>query len=759
MWSFNTAQGDHPHLTSLNGFVGRQTWTFDEKAGTKAERAEVERLRAGYAAKRLERPHSSDELLRLQAQRERVARGEPQTDFPPKPAAWAKVADGAPPRAADLLQALRGGVDFFQGLQAPDGHWPGDYGGPMFLMPGLIITCYATGCLDAALPPEHQREMLRYLRMHQNSDGGYGLHIEGHSTMFGTCLNYVSMRILGLGPDDPACVQARAWILSRGGAPYCTSWGKFWLSVLGVYSWYGQNPTPPEMWLLPYFIPLHPGRFWCHCRMVYLPMSYVYGKRFSCAPTPLTEALKRELYTTAYDAVDWDGSRNLCAKEDLYYPHPWVQDVVWWTLSRMERVLEGSSIRERALKRCIDQIHYEDENTRYVDIGPVNKVINMLACWIEDPNSDAFRKHIPRLQDYLWVAEDGMKMNGYNGSQLWDTAFAVQAVVATGLARDFSRCVTLAHKYIDDSQVREDCPGDLKSWYRHISKGAWPFSTRDHGWPITDCSSEGLKAALALAKLPPGVAGPAIPPERMFDCVNVILSFQNPCGGWATYELSRSYRWAEFFNPAETFGDIMIDYPYVECSSACIQALCAFRADHPTHRRGEIDAALRKGRAFIESIQRDDGSWYGSWGVCFTYGTWFGCEALSALGETLETSDALRKACDFLVSKQRADGGWGESYLSCQDKVYSQLEEEHSHVVNTAWALLGLIRAGQAKRDPAPLHRAALLLLRLQEANGDWPQQHISGVFNNNCMIVYSAYRNLFPLWALGEYREAVGLH
>ena len=35
---------------------------------------------------------------------------------------------------------------------------------------------------------------------------------------------------------------------------------------------------------------------------------------------------------------------------------------------------------------------------------------------------------IPRsLFDYLWVAEDGMKMQGYNGSQLWDTAFAVQA--------------------------------------------------------------------------------------------------------------------------------------------------------------------------------------------------------------------------------------------------------------------------------------------------------------------------------------------
>ena len=40
--------------------------------------------------------------------------------------------------------------------------------------------------------------------------------------------------------------------------------------------------------------------------------------------------------------------------------------------------------------------------------------------------SELFTKHIPRIDDYLWVSEDGMKMQGYNGSQLWDTSFAVR---------------------------------------------------------------------------------------------------------------------------------------------------------------------------------------------------------------------------------------------------------------------------------------------------------------------------------------------
>lgn len=70
-----------------------------------------------------------------------------------------------------------------------------------------------------------------------------------------------------------AHVHVHVQMHERGGATYITSWGKFWLAVLGVYSWDGMNPLTPEMWLLPYakwtgIGYLHPGRFWCHCRMV-----------------------------------------------------------------------------------------------------------------------------------------------------------------------------------------------------------------------------------------------------------------------------------------------------------------------------------------------------------------------------------------------------------------------------------------------------------------------------------------------------------
>ncbi|CAK7345821.1 unnamed protein product [Dovyalis caffra] len=102
----------------------------------------------------------------------------------------------------------------------------------------------------------------------------------------------------------------------------------------------------------------------------------------------------------------------------------------------------------------------------------------MLCCWVEDPNSEAYKCHLARIKDYLWVAEDGMKM----------------------------------------------------------------------------------QAAILLSRLPSDTVGEAIPVDRLHDAVNAILSLQNKNGGFASYELTRSYAWLEILNPAEIFGDIMIDY-------------------------------------------------------------------------------------------------------------------------------------------------------------------------------------------------------
>ena len=165
---------------------------------------------------------------------------------------------------------LERAINFYSKLQCDDGHWAGDYGGPMFLLPGLVIVNYITKTSsNEVLSAEHKDAMIFYLRSHQQIDGGWGTHIESASTMFGSVLSYVSLRLLGVPKDDPACKLGRQFIKKYGGAIYTSSWAKFWLAVLGVYDWKGVNSIPPEMWLLPDWFPFHPGRLWCHCRMVY----------------------------------------------------------------------------------------------------------------------------------------------------------------------------------------------------------------------------------------------------------------------------------------------------------------------------------------------------------------------------------------------------------------------------------------------------------------------------------------------------------
>jgi squalene cyclase len=133
-------------------------------------------------------------------------------------------------------------------------------------------------------------------------------------------------------------------------------------------------------------------------------------------------------------------------------------------------------------------------------------------------------------------------------------------------------------------------------YYRHVSKGGWPFSTAAHGWPISDCTSEGLKGVLALhsAKLPASLIPleTRISDARLCDACDVLLSYHNADGGWATYENNRGYRWYEMLNPSEVFGDIMIDYSYVECSSACITALKEFAAVVPHYRTAEVNLCV-----------------------------------------------------------------------------------------------------------------------------------------------------------------------
>lgn len=395
-----------------------------------------------------------------------------------------------------------------------------------------------------------------------------------------------------------------------------------------------------------------------------------------------------------------------------------------------------------------------------------------------DVNDPDVVKHFMRVEDYLWVAEDGMKMQGYNGSQCWDTSFAIQAFWEAGLLDEFADVSRKVWSFLERSQIlstetaqssaayKYESNENREKYYRHVSEGGWPFSSSAHGWPISDCTGEGMKASLCLLNhsdtIKEDLAQKKLLPiteKRLQNAVNVCLTLQNEDGGWATYENNRGFGWYEQLNPSEVFGDIMIDYSYVECSMATITALVDFHELYPEHRVTEIKHSIAKGREFLKTIQRPDGSWYGSWACCFCYGCWFGIEGLIKAGESKDCPE-IKRACDFLIAHQRENGGWGEDFTSCYDKGYAKngmdaYGDAGSGVVNTAWALLALSIAECDNVDA--IKRGVEYLMKRQLPSGDFPQEGISGVFNRACGISYTAYRNVFPLWALGRCAATYG--
>jgi len=199
--------GSGPLTGSLRG---RQTWSPAPAAaqagagggGASADAGwspAVRRAAAAQAAAAFdpsEAVNAGDRLLRAQllgAARAAGGGGGGEADANPPPARGARAGAAVAP-----AQALADGWAFFARLLSPDGHWPGDYAGPLFLAPGLVITLWVARVDMGA----RASALLTYLRNHQQADGGWGLHIEGPSTLFGTTMNYVAARLLGVGEHD-----------------------------------------------------------------------------------------------------------------------------------------------------------------------------------------------------------------------------------------------------------------------------------------------------------------------------------------------------------------------------------------------------------------------------------------------------------------------------------------------------------------------------------------------------------------------------
>lgn len=199
-WQFSCDKESHaisqksaPKYKMTGETAGRQIWHHENgKAGARGE------ISAEFDPSN--NPNSGDKVFRNLMLQKWQGEKPDETSVPATP-----------------LEAATKGLSFYQMIQCEDGHWAGDYGGPMFLMPGLICSLYLT---KAPFPQEKKDAMKMYLKNHQQEDGGWGTHIECASTMFGTVLSYVALRLLGEDPASVCMKTSRQFILDHGGALY-----------------------------------------------------------------------------------------------------------------------------------------------------------------------------------------------------------------------------------------------------------------------------------------------------------------------------------------------------------------------------------------------------------------------------------------------------------------------------------------------------------------------------------------------------------
>jgi lanosterol synthase len=639
-------------------------------------------------------------------------------------------------------RSLERAVEHLHSLQSREGFWEAEMVWNSMLLSQYVLTMRICGRWPFS--DEKRRLVLHHYRTTQLADGSWPMHGEGAGYVFMTTLAYVALRVLGLPASDPMVAKARAWLQAQGGILGIPSWGKFWLSMIGLYEWEGVNSIPPEMFLLPDWVPVQPNNFYCHTRYIYLAISYLYGKRFRAHLGPITDELRAELYEKPYSEIDFSVHRHDIAASDTFVRPSLPLRLAWDALAVYEK-LPVAALRKRALDLCFERILYEQFASRGQGISPVNGLLDCLAIFSVDPNHPELAPSLDAMDAWKWQDEaEGIRYCGAH-STAWDTAFVLRALLASPERERSAAQIRRAYRWLAATQMQEELPSHEKQ-RREPILGGWCFSDGQHRWAVSDCTAEALSAILAAHDAGVIAENERLSDERLTQAVEFILRRQNDDGGFGSYEKRRGSQLLEWINPSEMYGNCMTERSYTECTASCVAALSRFRAHFPTLLGDRIEDAVARGVELLRSRQLADGSYLGFWGVNFTYGCFHVIEALRAAGVSAG-DPAIARACEWLLEKQKRDGGWGEHWKSCMTDSY--VEHPESQAAMTAWALLALAEC-LPPSTPA-LQRGFECLRRMQQADGSWPRQSQSGVFFATALLDYRLYKDVFPTWALAR--------
>jgi len=626
-----------------------------------------------------------------------------------------------------LEDCIRQATDALLARQQPDGHWVFELEADCTIPAQYVLLQHI---LDEGIDAQLESKIAVYLRRIQGAHGGWPLFRDGEFDMSASVTAYFTLKVIGDRPDADHMRRAREAIRSRGGGAESNVFTRFLLALFGIVTWRAVPVMPVEIMLLPRWFPVHLAKI-------------SYWSRTSIVPMLVLQALKPKARNPRGVTVD---ELFIQPPQSLGPPRKAAHQKWSWflffravdALLRVGEPLFPKRLRRRAIDKAVafitPRLNGEDGiGAIFPPMAYSLIMFDALGYARSHPQRAIARTAIDKL---LEVKADETYCQPCV-SPVWDTGLVCHTLFEVGTDAALAR-VLRGLKWLEPLQIL-DLKGDWAEWRPNVRPGGWAFQYANAYYPDVDDTAVVAMAMDRAAKLENGPQYPkAI--ERAHEW---IIGMQSRNGGWGAFDADNNYQYLNNI-PFADHG-ALLDPPTEDVSARCVSMLAQFG------ERAETSPAMARAVEYLRRTQRDDGSWFGRWGMNYIYGTWSVLCALNAAGVDPNAAE-MRKAVTWLATIQNLDGGWGEDGASYK-LDYAGYEPAPSTASQTAWALLGLMAAGEV--DNSAVARGLDYLTRNQGDDGFWREQRFTATgFPRVFYLRYHGYSKFFPLWAMARYRN-----
>ena len=628
--------------------------------------------------------------------------------------------------AASVAPAIAAARDYLLSIQDEQGYWCGELEADTTLESDYILLHRLLGTDADAKITERIRKAANYILQHQNEDGGWSIFAGGPSNISATVKAYFGLKLAGYTAEHPALVRARKIIMDLGGVTEVNTFTKIYLCFFGQYDYDAVPAIPPEIVLFPNWFWFNIYEISSWSRAILVPLSIAYAKK----------PFKKVPQEMGIDELFPHGRQG--TKLHLH----WSKKLVSWrnfflVLDRITHLFERVHVRplrsiaiKSAQKWMMARLEKSD-GLGAIYPGLMNSIIAMrcLGLSLDDPQL------IRAIDEFeaLGIEEgDTFRMQPCK-SPVWDTAYAMFALGEAGVPRGDTRMVK-AGDWILQKQVRTK--GDWAVKVRNTLPGGWYFEFNNEFYPDVDDT-----AMVGLALTHVQHANERYQHESVQRAIDWVLAMQCKDGGWASFDKDNDRMVFQYVPFAD--HNAMLDPATVDITGRVLEMLAAYG-----HTRDE--KPVRRALDFLKKNQESDGAWFGRWGVNYIYGTMQVLRGFEAMGEDVHEPH-IQHAAEWLRCMQNADGGWGETCGSYDDPHTRGVGP--STPSQTAWAVLGLLAAGDTRSDSVA--RGIAYLLRTQRPDGNWDEPYYTGTgFPRVFYLMYHMYRTYFPLLALTTFSK-----